>query len=158
MLFVKSSLVVLLLCLSALAEAKPQFGFKNDFGGFNARGNQDAFSASGNQQLWSSNNGLSSIDANAQFAHQRENSITSAGGGLGYKSPEASITANVDHVRGFNRDLGYDIGVEARKNLFTSKDGQTTVDAVGTYSRHHGGPAGTGDPSTYGGIEVTKTF
>lgn len=150
--------VSLLLCLIALAVAKPQFGFKNDFGGFNAKGNQDAFSVSGSQKLWGSDDGRSSIDASARYGYQRADSFSSVGGGLGYKSPEASISANVDHARGFHRDLGYNVGVLASKNLYTSDNGQTTVDAVGSYSRHHGGPAGTGDPNFYGGIEVNSKF
>lgn len=156
MLSFKSSSVILLLCLFALSTARPQFGFRNDFGGFNMKGNQDAFSASGNQRLW--DNGHSSIAATGQFDYVRNNAISSVGGGLGYKSPEASISANVNQARGFDRDLGYNVGVSASKNLFTSKDGQTTVDAVGTYNRHHGGPSGTGDPNVYGGIEVNSKF
>lgn len=161
MLLLKLSSVISVLCLIALAEARPQggrFGFQNDFGGFSMRGNQDAFSATGNQRLWESNSGRSSIDANAQYNHARVNSFSGVGGGIGFKSPEASISANVDHSRGFGRDLGYDVGVSAIKNLFTSKNGQTTVDAVGNYNRHHGGPSGTGDPNVYGGIVVKSTF
>lgn len=161
MFLLKSSSVISLLCLIALTRAKPQgnrFGFQNEFGGFSMKGNQDAFSATANQQLWGSNDGRSSIAATGQYDYARDNALSRVGGGIGYKSPEASISANVNHGRGFDRDLGYNVGVEASKNLFTSGDGQTTVDAVGSYSRHHGGPSGTGDPNVYGGIDVNSKF
>lgn len=160
MFLLKPSFVILLVCLFAWTRARPQgrFGFQNEFGGFSMRGNQDAFSVTGNQKMWESNDGRSSVGATTQYDYARDNAFSGIGGGIGYKSPEASISANVNHGRGYDRDLGYNVGVSASKNLFTSDDGQTTVDAVGSYKRHHGGLSGTGDPNVYGGIQVESKF
>lgn len=138
--------ILLLCCLVALCSAAP--------GGFFLNGSDGGFSTKFNNDIWRSDNGRSSVDATAQFSRDFHNNINQVGGGLGYKSPEGSISGNLQHTRGFDRDLGYDVGVQASKNLYTSNNGRTTVDAVGSYSRHHGGPAGTGDANTFGGIEL----
>ena len=147
----KAVVALVCCCLVALGSANPRGGYAfnaNDFG----------YSFRGNTDVWKSNDGRAAVNANAQLERNFANNFNRAGAGIGYKSPEGSLAVNADHARGFGRDLGYNVGVEASKNLYTSKDGSATLDAVGSYSRHHGGPAGTGDPQTYGGVELTKTF
>lgn len=143
--------VALVCCLVALGSAYPR-------GGYSLSGNDFGYSFRGNTDLWNSNDGRSAVNANAQLDRNFANNLNQAGAGIGYKSPEGSLSVNADHARGFGRDLGYNVGVEASKNLYTSKDGSATLDAVGSYSRHHGGPAGTGDPQTYGGLEFRKSI
>lgn len=144
-------IVVLVCCLVALSSSNPRGGYSFD-------ANDRGFSFAGNNDIWRSDNGRSSVNANTQFSRNFENNLNQVGAGIGYKSPEGSIAANVGHARGFNRDLGYNVGVSGSKNLYTSQDGSATLDAVGSYSRHHGGPSGTSDPQSYGGFEFKKTF
>lgn len=163
--FLKS--VALLCCLAAMCTAAPgginwgNFGGPSrPSGGYSLNGNDNGFSAAFNKDVWRNNdvNNPASVNAAANFNRGFHDNINQVGAGLEYKSPSGGVSVNAQHTRGFDRDLGYDIGVQASKNLYTSNDGRTTVDANAGYNRHHGGPLGTGDPQYSGGINLEHKF
>ncbi|KAL3265364.1 hypothetical protein HHI36_009571 [Cryptolaemus montrouzieri] len=51
---------------------------------------------------------------------------------------------------------GTDLGVQGKYNIW--RDGRATLDAVGSYNRHYGGPFGTQRPNWYGGLQLSVPF
>lgn len=100
-------------------------------------------------------NGEHSVDGHGYVSKQwKPNGPTQIGGGLDYKGPRGGASVDVDHTRHF----GTDVTARGNANLFTSRDGRTTVDGGAYYNRHFGGPFGTGRPNYGANIGLTHRF
>ncbi|KAJ3646418.1 hypothetical protein Zmor_024007 [Zophobas morio] len=101
------------------------------------------------------NNGVHRLDGAASASKEfRPSGPLSVTGQLGYSHIPSGSGLNVgaQHThRG-----GTDLSASGNANLWSK--GNSRLDAVGTYSRHYGGPWGTGKPDYYGGLQFTHRF
>lgn len=79
---------------------------------------------------------------------------TTLGGGLDYTGPRGGASVAADH----NRVMGTNLNIGAHRNLYTSPNGRTTVDAHGGYQRSYGGMYGTSRPNYNVGVGLNHRF
>lgn len=101
------------------------------------------------------NNGGHRVDGHGQVSKNwGPTGPTTVGGGLDYTGPRGGASINAQHQHG----LGTSVGAEGRYNMYSSPNGQTTIDAHGGYGRHFGGPYGTSKPDYNVGIGLNHRF
>ncbi|RZC32121.1 uncharacterized protein BDFB_011474 [Asbolus verrucosus] len=100
-------------------------------------------------------NGNHRVDGGAFASKQfRPSGPATVGGQLGYSHVPSGSNLNVgaQHTQRF----GTDLSASGRGNLW--RQGNSRLDAVGSYNRHYGGLGGTRRPNYYGGLQFNHRF
>ncbi|KAL3265363.1 hypothetical protein HHI36_009569 [Cryptolaemus montrouzieri] len=94
------------------------------------------------------------LDAGASVSKTfNPNSAPTYGGSLDYTHHSGSgLSVGAKNTPGY----GTDLGVQGKYNIW--REGKATLDAVGSYNRHYGGPYGTQTPNWYGGVQLSVPF
>lgn len=101
------------------------------------------------------NNNGHRVDAHGQVSRNwKPTGPTTVGGGLDYSGPRGGASVTADH----NRRMGTNLDINAHRNLYTSPNGRTTVDAHGGYQRSYGGDFGASRPNYNVGVGMRHRF
>ncbi|XP_063901032.1 uncharacterized protein LOC135120597 [Zophobas morio] len=101
------------------------------------------------------NNGVHRLVGGASISKEfRPSGPLSVAGQLGYSHIPSRSGLNID-VQRTSRG-GTDFSATGNANLW--RNGNSRLDAVGSYTRHYGGPWGTGRPNYYGGLQFSTRF
>ncbi|KAL3276704.1 hypothetical protein HHI36_012074 [Cryptolaemus montrouzieri] len=79
---------------------------------------------------------------------------TTVGGNLGYEHIPTGSGINIGASN--THKFGTDVGASANANIW--QEGNSRLDVSGNYSRHYGGPGGTGKPNWGVGMSFRHQF
>ncbi|XP_066994210.2 sarcotoxin-2A [Anabrus simplex] len=111
--------------------------------------------ADADRNLWKNDNG-GRLDAKGrwtQVVDGPQRGSSSHGGSLIYSDGKVSVFGSVDR----QKDFGTSVGVGADRNLWRSRDGLSSLDAQGSWSKVVDGPA-RGKPNYGGFINFSRRF
>nr|CAD7587587.1 unnamed protein product [Timema genevievae] len=116
------------------------------------QGGGTLMSAQGSGTVWRSADRQSQVDLNGHvsrvYGGPGGNSPPTYGGGASYNhNGRGGVGVDVSRTPGY----GTQLSAQAQANLWRSRNGMSSLDATGSYSRNFGGPYGTGRPN-YGGF------
>lgn len=105
-----------------------------------------------NKDLW--HDGTFTLNGNTHFIRNFDHKSNYIGGGLTLRNPEQSLSFQANRELEWKSNPGYDIGLIAKKHLYTDDQYNVRLDAVGKFNQHLGGSAGS-KKSWFGGVELT---